>query len=316
MNKQSSILIIGAAGGLANILCGILSKKRSECRVVGIDTRDLKNDIDYENFSFEKMRYTRRNFEKLFRENKFDAIFQLGRLTPAGGTMEQRLSFSLVNTNKVLELAQKNKVKKFILLSSYHVYGALADNPVFINEEYPLRASIKHSELRDVTEVDALCTNWMWKNQDTIETVVLRPCNIIGPQIDNTITKYLTTHMTPVPIDFNPILQFIHEYDMANILFESLDHVPTGVYNIAPDETISLQEAKRIIGTKNIPFPIFTVGVISKVFKKLWTFPGYFLDFLMYSCVIDNSKIHRHISKDIYKYNTKKTLSLIRKPLP
>ncbi|MFG1593145.1 NAD-dependent epimerase/dehydratase family protein [Halobacteriovorax sp. CON-3] len=313
MNSKRSILIIGASGGLSNILCGLLAKRIPDARIIGIDSRRMKNEVDFENFTFHRMRYTRRNFEKLFRENRFETIYQIGRITPPGGSAEERLSFSLINTSKVLELAEKYSIKKFIMLSTFHVYGAQADNPVFINEDYPLKVSIKHPELRDVTEVDALCTNWMWKNRENIETVVLRPCNIIGPQIDNTISRYLTSNMTPVPIDFNPMMQFIHEYDMANILFQSLDKLPTGVYNVAPGETISLQEAKKITGTRDFPFPVFTLEVLSKAIRKIWPFPSYFIDFVMYSCVIDNSKINQFIPEDIYQYDSRKTLSLIRK---
>lgn len=313
MTEKPSILIIGAAGGLANILCGLLAKGNPDYRVIGIDPRPLKNELDFKNFQFERMRYTRRNFEKLFRENKFEVIYHLGRLTPHSGSMESRLSFSLVNTSKVLELAEKYKVKKMIILSTYHVYGAQSDNPVFIKEDSPLRASIKHAELRDVTEVDSLCTNWMWKNREKIETVVLRPCNIIGPQIQNTITRYLTLDMSPLPMDFNPMMQFIHEYDMAKILHECLKSIPTGIYNVAPNEAISLKEAKDIVNSKSIPVPIFALEPITKFIKKLWVFPEYLIDYVKYSCVIDGSKIESILPKNIYQFDSRKTLSLIRR---
>lgn len=313
MDSRPTILILGAAGGLANILSGILSKRKSDYRVIGIDSRPLKNELDFDNFTFLQMRYTRRNFEKLFRENRFEVIYHLGRISSPGGNLEARLSFSLVNTNKVLELAEKYAVKKVIFLSTFHVYGAQSDNPVFIKEDAALRASIKHAELRDVTEIDSMCLSWMWKNKDKIETVILRPCNIIGPQIQNTITKYLTSDLSPVPIDYNPMMQFIHEYDMANILFASLDKIPTGIYNVAPDEVISLQEAKSIINAKSIPFPIFALAPVTKFIKKLWVFPEYLVDYIKYSCVIDNSAISKYLDNDFIQYRTKKALSLLKK---
>ena len=51
--------------------------------------------------------------------------------------------------------------------------GHFTINPVFITEDYPLKASIKYPELRDVVEMDQIATNWMWKNQNDIETIVL-----------------------------------------------------------------------------------------------------------------------------------------------
>ena len=82
------------------------------------------------------------------------------------------------------------------------------------------------------------------------------PCSIIGPQIKNTMSQYLTTPYVPVPIDFNPMFQFIHEFDMAKVIIKCLDKVPTGIFNVAPDEVISLKDAKDHLNISYMP-PLF-----------------------------------------------------------
>lgn len=79
-----------------------------------------------------------------------------------------------MGTNRILDLCERSGVAKVIILSTFHVYGALSDNSIFLGEDAPLRASIRHPELRDVIEMDQICTNWMWKNQKSISTVVLK----------------------------------------------------------------------------------------------------------------------------------------------
>ena len=314
-NKKKKILIIGAAGGLAKILSGLTSKERDSYEIIGVDSRDVSDLPKRENISYQRIKYTRGNFEKLFRDNLFDVVFHLARMSHAHSNksnLAQRLDLNVMGTIRILELCLKFEVKKVVVLSTYHVYGALSDNPTFIDENAPLKASIKHPELRDVTEMDQLATNWMWKNQHHIETIVLRPCSIIGPQIKNSMSQYLTTPYAPVGIDYNPMFQFIHEFDMANILFKSIEQVPTGIYNIAPDEVISIREAKKQIDVPSIPLPLVVLSPMAIAVKKLWDFPDYLLEYIKFSCIIDNSEIKKHIKKDLFRFTTKEALELLK----
>lgn len=315
MNEINSVLIIGASGGLASILCGLLLRQYPNLKIIGVDTRNPKSKIISSNFHFIKTKYTRGNFEKIFREHNIDALFHLGRMSHAKSTsqseVEERLNLNIIGTNKILELSLKYQLKKVIILSTHHVYGALSDNPIFIKEDAPLRASIKYPELRDVTEMDSLCTNWMWKHKDQISTIILRPCNIIGPQINNTISQFLRSKFAPMPIDFDPTFQFIHELDMASILGECLFHVPNGIFNVAPDETISLSQAKNLVAKSVIPFPAFLISPLAHVIKKIWTFPDYLLDYVKFPCVIDARSIRTHLPNHQFRFTTKQALKLL-----
>ena len=310
------ILIIGAAGGLSNILIGLLNQSHPNAKIIGVDSRPLKNDIYNKNFKFKKMRYTRSQFEKLFREESFDYVYHLGRMSHVTSSNQQdlikRLNLNLIGTNKILELSLQSGVKKVIILSTHHVYGALSDNPVYIKEDSPLRASIKYPELRDVTEMDSLCTNWMWRFKDQISTIIFRPCNIIGPQINNSISQYLRSDYSPLPIDFNPMFQFIHELDMATILLQAIDHIDTGVYNVAPEETMSLRNAKIFVNSSHVNFPVSLVSPLAFVLKKLWNFPDYLLDYIKFSCIIDGNALRRQIPDHRYRYTIEESLKLIK----
>jgi len=315
LKDKKKILIIGVAGGLAKILSGLLSKNMPDCEIIGIDSRDLRDLPKRNNITYHQMRYTRGNFEKLFRDHDFYAVYHLARMSHAHSNktnLAQRLDLNIMGTNRILELCLKFEVRKVIILSTYHVYGALSDNPTFIKEDAPLRASIKNPELRDVTEMDQLATNWMWKNQHKIETIVLRPCSIVGPQIKNSMSQYLTTPYVPVGIDFNPMFQFIHEFDMANILSRCLEEVPTGIYNIAPDEVISIREAKKAVGIPFMSFPIIALAPMAAAFKKLWSFPDYLLEYIKFGCIIDNSEIKKHLKDDALRFSTREALELLK----
>ena len=315
-NKYKNILIIGGAGGLAKITIGLLIRKYPEAKITVVDSRRITNKIPSKKIVYKKMKYTRSQFEALLRDDKFDAVMHLGRMSHVAAgknSIIKRLNQNLTGTSRILELCLNSGVERIILLSTFHVYGALNDNPVYIKEEDSLKASIKHPELRDVVEMDQICTNWMWKNQKEISATVLRPCNIIGPQINNTMTKYLTSPYSPVPIDFNPMFQFIHEFDMAHILVRSLEDLPIGVFNIAPNDVISLSESKKQIGGKNIPVPIILLqGFLSTINSFVWKFPDYLLDYLMFSCIIDNTEMKKHLGENPFRYKVREAIDLLK----
>lgn len=309
-----SVLIIGIQGALAKITAEILIKKHPQIRIHGVDSRKIEGVPNRTQLTFQQMKYTRTSFEKIFREHQFDTVLHLGRLghSPAIGNVHKRIDINLVGTNTILELAQKFQSKKVVVLSTHHVYGAHADNSMFLREDAPLRGSFKYAELRDVVEMDQMCTNWMWKNQNHIETVVLRPCNIIGPQIKNSITQFFKTHYAPLPVDYNPMFQFVHEFDMANIIVESAERLKTGIYNVAGDDVISLHEASNIIDVKKLKVPIFIVEQLAKILTPVWKFPHYLIDYLKYPSTLDNSELKKNLGENIFRFSTKEALELLK----
>ncbi|MDO9183210.1 MAG: NAD-dependent epimerase/dehydratase family protein [Bacteriovorax sp.] len=309
-----SVLIIGIQGALAKITAELLIKKNQNIKIHGVDSRLIENVPNRSQISYQQMKYTRTNFEKIFREFQFDTVLHLGRLghSPTLGNTNKRIDINLVGTNTILELAQKFQCKKVVILSTHHVYGAHADNSMFLKEDAPLRGSFKYAELRDVVEMDQMCTNWMWKNQNQIETVVLRPCNIIGPQIKNSITQYLKTTYSPLPIDYNPMFQFVHEFDMANIIVESAEKLKTGIYNVAGDDVITLHEAAKIIGVKKIKVPIIIVEQLVKIMIPIWQFPHYLIDYLKYPATLDNNELKKNLGDNIFRFSAKEALELLK----
>ncbi len=312
--KLKSVLIIGIQGALAKITAEILIKKHPEIKIHGVDSREIDQVPNRTQLTTQQLKYTRTNFEKMFREHHFDTILHLGRLghSPALGNIHKRIDINLVGTNTILELAHKFNCKKVVILSTHHVYGAHSDNSMFLKEDAPLRGSFKYAELRDVVEMDQMCTNWMWKNQNQIDTVVLRPCNIIGPQIKNSITQYLKTPYAPLPIDYNPMFQFVHEFDMASIIVGSAEALKTGIYNVAGDDVISLHEAAGIIGVRKLKVPIIVVEQLAKIMTPIWKFPHYLIDYLKFPSTLDNSELKKNLGGDIFRFSAKEALELLK----
>jgi UDP-glucose 4-epimerase len=294
----------------------LILTENPDWEIIGIDSRDVSKVPPLKGQTLIELKYSRGNFENLFRTHEFDVVYHLGRISHSSNThnvLAKRIELSVMGTNRILELCERSGVKKVIILSTFHVYGALPDNSIFLHEEAPLRASLRHPELRDVVEMDQICTNWMWKNQNTIATVVLRPCNIIGTQIQNAMTRFLAGPIALSPADYNPFFQFIHEFDMAQVLYKVLKDVPTGTYNVAGDDFISLRESLDVVGTKSIPFPIVLAGGLNSALKKLnIDVPDYLLDYLKFSCLISNHELKKHLGPDFLRFSIKEALEMIK----
>ena len=316
MSDKKKILMIGIAGGLAQMTARLILTEHPEWEMIGIDSRDVSKVPPLNGLTSMELKYSRGNFENLFRTHQFDVVYHLGRISHSSNTqnlLAKRIELSVMGTNRILELCERSGVKKVIILSTFHVYGALPDNSIFLKEDSPLRASMRHPELRDVVEMDQICTNWMWRNQNAISTVVLRPCNIIGTQIQNAMTKFLAGPVALSPADYNPFFQFVHEFDMAHILYKSLEHVPTGTYNVAGDDFIALREALNVIGTTGIPFPMVLAGGLNSALKKLnIDVPEYLLDYLKFSCLISNQELKKHLGANFLRFSIKEALEMIK----
>lgn len=314
--SQKKILIIGIAGGLAQMTARLILTEHPDWEIIGIDSRSVDSVPGLKGLNSINLKYSRGNFENLFRTHHFDVVYHLGRISHSSNeqnVLAKRIDLSVMGTNRILELCERSGVRKVIILSTFHVYGALPDNSIFLTEDAPLRASIRHPDLRDVIEMDQICTNWMWKNQNTISTVVLRPCNIIGTQIQNAMTRFLAGPVALCPIDYNPMFQFIHEFDMAHVLYKSLEHVPTGTYNVAGNDFISLRDALNIVETKAVPFPMVLAGGLNEMLKKLSiNVPDYLLDYLKFSCLISNTELKKHLGGDFLRFSIQEALELIK----
>lgn len=315
-SDSRKILIIGIRGGLAQILAKLILQQKPSAQIIGVDSRPTSEVIKLKGLESKQIRYSRGNFENLFRDHQFDYVYHLARISHSKNShhdLTERLELNVMGTNRILDLSLRFGVKKIIVLSTFHVYGALNDNSIFLKEDAPLKAAIKHAELRDVVEMDQICSTWMWKYQNKVDSVLLRPCNIIGSQISNTMSSYLLNKLALKPIDYNPAFQFIHEFDMATVLYKSMDELKTGIYNVATDEFITMRQALKEAGAPGIPFPMSAAPLFNSFLKHLkLDVPDYLIDYLRYSCLIDNSELKKQLGEDIFRFKVSDALKLLK----
>ncbi|SFE59450.1 UDP-glucose 4-epimerase [Marinobacter sp. DSM 26671] len=281
--RRPHILITGAAGALAQ---QVIEQLRDTCDLVAVDFREqvyLGDDIPSYCIDFNK-----RVFEDLFRRYQFDGVIHMGRIMSSQLTRMRRYNANVLGTQKLLDLSHKYGIKRVVVLSTFHVYGAVAYNPALIDEAAPLKSAGLSADLIDSVELENLANIYLWRYPE-LNITILRPCNIVGPGVRNTISTLLASERAPVLAGFSPMMQFIHIDDMADAIVLAYKKPTRGVYNVAPQDWVAYQHALKLCGCKRIQVPSIPPMVPKIILGtlKLKSFPSYLMAFFKYPVVID-----------------------------
>lgn len=300
VRRREKILITGAAGALAKY---VIDKLQADYQIIGVDFRGLKamhpDTVDYE------VDFNKRSFEDVFREHEFVAVLHLGRIKISELDRGRRFSSNVIGTERLLRLALKYGVEQVLVLSTYHVYGADPHNPSLIDESFPLKAAGHAQELVDAVELENLANIYLYKHPE-LNITVLRPCNIAGAGINNSISRMLAQPLAPCVAGFTPLMQFIHVEDMASAVVASLMQNKPGVYNVAPDDWVAYQDALELAGCRRLFLPSIPPVLTRSLAGAMGRFapPSYLIDFFKYAVVIDAQKFSNTFDfKPVYSFD-------------
>ncbi|HIA00998.1 MAG TPA: NAD-dependent epimerase/dehydratase family protein [Myxococcales bacterium] len=287
---MGTTLITGIVGSLARLTARRLINEGIS--VVGVDyrpkPRDFPSDIPFIQASYNKTR-----IEDAFRRFQPDTVLHLGRVGNLKMHLNKRFDLNVIGSAKVMELCIKYKVTRTIILSTFHIYGAHPHNHIPIFEDEPLRAAQTFPQLADALQLDTQAVTWAYKHRK-IRVAVLRPCNVIGPDIRNAISRYLRFKRVAYVAGYSPMWQFIHQDDMVEALYLTHESRKIGVYNVAGKGAVPLLDALDLTNASQIPIPSPLATLYLTIGSQLMsTFPPYLLDFFRYPCVISDEKFKK-----------------------
>ena len=284
-----TVLVTGIAGNLGRVVARLL---HTEAHVVGLDRRPFAGkpkDVDHHQVDLRKAKA-----EEVFRAHRIDALIHLGIMHDPRMPRSEAHSFNVVGTSRILDLCVRHGVRKVVVLSSANVYGPRPDNSSFLPEETPLMAAERFSEIRDLIELDMVAQSFMWKHPE-LETVILRPVNIVGPTVRNAPSNYLRLARPVTVLGFDPMVQLIHEEDVGRALVLALRPGLRGVFNVAGPGEVPLSSILRELGRQPVPVPHPIVrALVRRAFDaRLTGFPPEEIDHIQYLCVVDGSRFAR-----------------------
>ncbi len=282
---EGPVVITGICGRLGKRLARALHRER---KVIGVDRRpfpDKPKDVEHQQVDLR-----RKKLKDVFRQGEVQAVVHLGVMHDPRASAADHHEWNVAGFAKLLEYVAQFKVPKLVVLSSANVYGPQAGNAQFLNEDAPLLAGARFSEIRDLIEVDMLAQGFFWKHPQT-ETVILRPVHILGT-VRNAPSNFLRLPTIPTLMGFDPMIQVIHESDVVRAIQSALGAGKRGIFNVAGPEPLPLSHAIKILGRRSVPVP-HTLGRM--LVKRMWslrltTFPAPELDHIRYVCMVDDAR--------------------------
>ncbi|MBI5512589.1 MAG: NAD-dependent epimerase/dehydratase family protein [Deltaproteobacteria bacterium] len=295
---RRTIALTGADGFLGRNLVGLLEDDDRVGRIVALD-------VEHPSTAGRKTRFYKvdltqpavdARLAEILHAEGVDTLLHMAFLASPTHHGAWAHELESVGTMHVLTACRERPVRKFVLWSQTLLYGASPSNPNFLPESHPLEAATQSRFLRDKVEAEEAVGRFARQLPSTLVTT-LRLAPILGPTVNNYVTRYLGRRLVPTLLGFDPLVQFLHEVDaLAAFKLAVVRDVP-GTYNIVGDGVLPLSTVIRLAGRAALPVPHPLAPGLARALwaAQLSEAPPPFVEYLRWLCVADGSLAAREL---------------------
>jgi len=246
--KPPVVAVTGAADGLGAALAQRLVQRADVSKVIGLDER--RGVVP--GVTWRVLDVTDPGLAS--RLTSVDTIVHLAVDTALDGDAKTRGERNVRGAQTVLTAAAARGVRRVVLCTSAMVYGALADNPVPLDDDAPLRAVPDGGLLSDWLEIERLARQAP-RSHPGLQVTVLRPATVVGPGVDSVLTRHFEAPRLLVVRDSHPRWQFCHVDDLLTALEMAAVEQVTGVANVGCDGWMEQEDVELVSGLRRIELP-------------------------------------------------------------
>jgi UDP-glucose 4-epimerase len=289
MSDERVVLVTGVADYWGERLARRLLQEE-DVRVIGLDVERPEDEVQGLDFIQADVRNPL--LAELLRDERVNTVCHLAFIESIRRN-EAIFDFNVMGTMKIVGASAESGVDRVILKSSTMVYGAHPDNDAFLTEGTSLRGSRRYGYNRYRLEVESFI-NGFRRQAPGLEITLLRFANILGPTADTPLNSYLRTHVSPILLGFDPMLQVIHEDDVVEALAHAVFAENAGAFNVASDPPLPLLRILGLAGKVPLPIlhPLAYWGVNRLGLRKLAHLEP---DYLRYRWVGDLSRMREEL---------------------
>jgi UDP-glucose 4-epimerase len=287
-------LITGGSGYIGSRLTELLAARDDVEAIVDLDVRPPPAPQAKTTFVRGDVRDTGAIRGLLERERP-DALIHLAFVLNPIRDEARMYDIDVNGTAAVLRAASEAGIEQVLVTSSATAYGAFADNPKPIAEDWPVRGQPDFSYARHKADADRICRLWALEHPDRVMSIV-RPCIVFGPNVDNYISRtWENSAFLPILDGVDEEFQLVHEDDVVSAIIGLLDARAGGAFNVAGDGTLTWGESAEMIGLKT---RVMSMKATRRIYAAAWALhaprvespPGN-LNFLRYPWVVSNEKL-------------------------
>jgi nucleoside-diphosphate-sugar epimerase len=196
------------------------------------------------------------------------------------------------SARSVLAEAERAGVRAVVHVSSALAYGALADNPVPLTEDAPLRAGPEFPYAWHRRLAEELVAQWAAAHPGT-RVVVLRPVTVFGDGQDDFVARHLESPRLPLVRGHLPPMQALDLDDLVAAIVPGAEGELRGAYNVAPEGWLTAEQVCAILRRKPVRLP---ESLAYPLAARLWSShlaaaPAGSLAYLMHPWVVDARRL-------------------------
>ncbi len=307
------IAITGSSGYLGSKL--VEYYRSADADVIGIDVVKPKSSGLSRPTLFHQLDICDSSICEVLEKGEFDAVIHAAFVFTPIRNKQKMQRINVDGTRNVISAIKKTTSTKLCVVSSATAYGAWPDNPVPMDESWPIRARKEFQYLHDKGTVESLLVEFASENPK-INVSWVRPAIIGGPNFDNYLRRFVfgmpflvlsDGHDTPV--------QFVHENDVVSAIDTILSNGGTGAYNVGPDDWTSIKEVAELTGRRTLRWPFwltkFVHGFAWFIRFPLHESPPGFLYYARYPWVVSSKRLQDELSFEFQHSNRETLLEII-----
>lgn len=195
-------------------------------------------------------------------------------------------------TRNVLDACLEHGVRRVVISSSGAAYGYHPDNPAWITEDQPVRGNVEFAYSHHKALVEEMLATLRVEHPQ-LEQVVLRIGTILGERVDNQITAlFERPRLLKIRGADSPFV-FIWDTDVVAIMERAVTGSVTGVFNVAGDGALTVDEIAARLGkpTLAIPEPVLRAALGIGKRLGLTAYGPEQTRFLQYRPVLSNERL-------------------------
>ncbi|MDO9457079.1 SDR family oxidoreductase [Nocardioides sp.] len=234
-----------------------------------------------------------------------EVVVHLASIVTPGKDSSRELEHAVdvIGTRHVLDACLAHGVRRVVVSSSGAAYGYHPDAPDWLTEDDPVRGNEAFAYSHHKRLVEEMLAAERSAHPE-LEQVVLRIGTILGERVDNQITAlFERPRLLKIRGASSPFV-FVWDADVVAIICRAVTSPVTGIFNVAGDGTLTVDEIAERLGKPVLTIPEPVLRAVLSVGSRLGltAYGPEQTVFLKHRPVLANHRL-----KDVFGYTPSKT---------